>query len=147
MGLELQPVRAKLLLKARHRRDDPDAVQHPARQLRPLAAAADRIPQRGAGTARGGGRSPVLRSRHRWLADVGHRYGERRCGEIPDNVGTNLNYWQGRGPLHGAPNVRRTGGSRIPGAEEVQRGVVACIGNGACNPATTAAGGGLAARK
>ncbi len=70
------------------------------------------------------------------------------CGVIPSNAATNLNYWQARGLLHGSPNRRGTGGAEgitniqrpeshtgIPGAEAVQRGIVACIGSGVCSGA------------
>jgi hypothetical protein len=67
------------------------------------------------------------------------------CGTIPDNVRTNINYWQGEEFLHGSPNRRADGSERgitniwrterhtgIPGAVDVQEEILACIGEGNC---------------
>ncbi len=67
------------------------------------------------------------------------------CGVIPDNVDTNLNYWQNQDWPAGGPNRRPDGSeggitnmqrpqghSQIPGNDEVQRGIVNCIGQGQC---------------
>lgn len=69
------------------------------------------------------------------------------CGTIPDNVDTNLNYWQPTGPMHGGPNQLGDGSgqgitniqvpwthSQIPGDENVQQGILNCIGHGQCGP-------------
>ena len=67
------------------------------------------------------------------------------CGTIPDNVRTNINYWQGREFLHGSPNQRTDGSERgitniwrreghtdIPVAGDIQEEIFACIGGGNC---------------
>jgi RHS repeat-associated protein len=67
------------------------------------------------------------------------------CGTIPDNVRTNINYWQGKEFLHGSPNRRADGSARgitniwrteghsgIPDALDVQQAILACIGEGDC---------------
>lgn len=67
------------------------------------------------------------------------------CGTIPDNVRTNINYWQGEEFLHGSPNRRADGSERnitniwrterhtdIPGAVDVQEEILACIREGNC---------------
>ena len=72
------------------------------------------------------------------------------CGTIPDNVRTNINYWQGREFLHGSPNHRVDGSERgitniwrteghsgIPDAFSIQQEIIACIGEGNC-PANSA---------
>jgi RHS repeat-associated protein len=66
------------------------------------------------------------------------------CGVIPDNVGKNLNYWEG-GLFGGGRSSRRNGGGagitniqrteshwEIPPNGDVQRGVVQCIATGQC---------------
>jgi RHS repeat-associated protein len=67
------------------------------------------------------------------------------CGTIPDNVRTNINYWQGEEFLHGSPNHRADGSergitniwrteghTRIPEASDIQQEILACIGEGDC---------------
>jgi RHS repeat-associated protein len=73
------------------------------------------------------------------------------CGTIPDNVRTNINYWQDREFLHGGANHRADGSERgitniwrterhtdIPGALDVQQEILACIGEGNCPRARAA---------
>jgi hypothetical protein len=67
------------------------------------------------------------------------------CGTIPDNVRTNINYWQGKESLHGSPNHRADGSERgitniwrpeghsgIPDAFDIQQAILACVGEGDC---------------
>jgi hypothetical protein len=67
------------------------------------------------------------------------------CGTIPDNVRTNINYWQDREFLHGSRNHRADGSETgianiwrpeghtdIPGAFDVQQEILACIGENNC---------------
>jgi hypothetical protein len=67
------------------------------------------------------------------------------CGTIPDNVRTNINYWQDREFLHGSRNHRADGSETgianiwrpeghtdIPGAFDVQQEILACIGEDNC---------------
>jgi RHS repeat-associated protein len=73
------------------------------------------------------------------------------CGTIPDNVRTNINYWQDREFLHGGANHRADGSERgitniwrterhtdIPGAVDVRQEIFACIGEGNCPGARAA---------
>jgi RHS repeat-associated protein len=72
------------------------------------------------------------------------------CGTIPDNVRTNINYWQDQEFLHGGPNHRADGSGAsitniqrteshtgIPGAPDVQLQIIACIGGGDCPSGNT----------
>jgi len=73
------------------------------------------------------------------------------CGTIPDNVGTNINYWQNRGLLRGGRSHRADGSERgitniwrserhseIPATEDVRRQIMTCIGEANCPPASAA---------
>jgi hypothetical protein len=78
------------------------------------------------------------------------------CGTIPDNVRTNINYWQETEILHGSPNYRADGSERgitniwrseghtkIPEAFDIQQQILACIGEGECPRAYRASPFGL----
>ena len=73
------------------------------------------------------------------------------CGAIPDNVRTNINYWQNRGLLRGGRSHRADGSERgitniwrserhseIPATEDVRRQIMTCIGEANCPPASAA---------